>query len=152
MRSLSSKKKKVIALCSSASFYKEVLDIEKQLKSLGFKTVVPITAKRMKRQGNFNVSHHKTWFKNKNDYKKKTQLMRGHFKEILKADAILMVNLEKKGIQGYIGGNGLLEMGLAYHYKKPIYILNNIADDHPLAEEIYGLGSIFLNGDLSIIR
>lgn len=146
------KKKKIIVLCASASFYREVLDIEKQLKKLGFKTIVPITARRMKRSGNFDISAHKTWFKNRNDYKIKVGLMKGHFKEILKANAILMINLEKNGIQGYIGGNGLLEMGLAYHYKKPIYILNNIKDNHPLAEEIYGLGSIFLNGNMSKIR
>lgn len=146
------KKKKTIAVCSSASFYKEVLEIEKQLKKLGFKVRVPITAKRMKKMGNFDVSTHKTWLKNKNEYKKKVALMKGHFKEILKSDAILMVNLKKNGIEGYIGGNGLLEMGLAFHHKKTIYVLNQIKDTHPFAEEIIGLGSIFINNDLKKIR
>ncbi len=146
------RKKRIIAVCSSASFYEEVLEIEKKLKRLGFKVLVPITARRMKKKGNFDVKQHKTWLANKDDYKKKTRLMKGHFREIIKSDAVLMVNLPKNGIEGYIGGDGLLEMGLAFHLKKPIYILNEIKDDHPFAEEIIGLGSIFLSGDLNKIR
>ena len=146
------KVKKIITICSSLSFYKDCLEIEKQLKKLGFKVKMPKTAHIMQRKNDFNVDHYKTWFKNAGDYKKKTQLMDGHFKKVVESDAILVVNQEKKGIKGYVGGNVLMEMTLAHHYKKPIYLLNSIDSNSPFEEEIYGLNSIFINQDLSKIK
>lgn len=103
----------------------------------------------MKKNNDFDVSHYKTWFKNKDDYSKKTKLMLGHFKKVIEADAILVTNYEKNGIQGYIGGNTLMEMTIAFINKKPIFVLNPIDESLGIYEEIYGLHSIFLNGNLS---
>lgn len=143
------RRKKTITICSSASFYKDVLEIEKQLKGMGFKVKIPTTAQKMQKSGNFTVEYYKTWFKNKKDYKKKTQLMKEHFKKVIEGDAILVVNKKKNGVAGYIGGNLLMEMALAFHFKKPIYILNEIEDNHPFIEEILGLNPIFFGGDLT---
>ncbi len=44
-----------------------------------------------------------------------------------------------------------MEMAIAFHLKKPIYILNTIASALPHEEEIYGMQPIFINGDLSKI-
>ena len=144
--------KKIITICSSASFYKEVLDIESQLKKQGFTIKIPNTAIKMKKSGNFNVSDYKTWYKNKADYKKKTKLMENHFKKVLAADAILVVNNEKHGIAGYVGGNVLMEMTLAYHYKKPIFLLNDITSTLAIEEEIRGLNPMIIEGDLKKIK
>jgi diphthamide synthase subunit DPH2 len=144
--------KKVITICSSASFYKQVIDIQSQLSKLGYKVKIPKTASKMSRNGDFNVDNYKLWLKDKNAYKIKTHLMDVHFKKVIASDAILVVNLEKKGIKGYIGGNALMEMVLAYHYKKPIYIWNPIDNSSPFEEEIIGLKSIFINQDLSKIN
>lgn len=146
------KSKKIITICSSASFYKDVLEIEKHLKKIGFMVKVPSTARKMKKSGNFDVSDWKTWFRDRSHYKKKTQLMKGHFEKVVQADAILVVNNKKNGINGYIGGNLLMELSLAFHYKKRIYILNDIEEDHPFAEEVFGLNPIFINGDLKRIK
>ena len=146
------KKTKIITICSSASHYKNVLDLEKDLKKLGFKVKIPKTANVMKRSKNFDISFYKTWYKNKADYKKKAKLMDGHFKKVLDADAILVTNFEKNGLRGYIGGNVLMEMVLAYHYKKPIYLLNPISEDLSIKEEVYALFPTFLNGDLNKIK
>ena len=143
---------KIITVCCSASFYKEALEIEKQLKKLGFEVKIPSTAYIMKKNNNFDVSFYKTWYKNKAHYNKKTKLMNGHFKKVIEADAILVFNLQKNGIPGYIGGNGLLEMFLAYLHKKPIYIYNSISDDLNIAEEVYGLNPIFINQNLEVIK
>ncbi|HZJ18407.1 MAG TPA: hypothetical protein VFD45_02200 [Patescibacteria group bacterium] len=140
--------KKIITLCSSASHYKDVLDIEKELKKLGFKTRVPKTAKVMKKTNNFDVNFYKTWYKNKKDYIKKTKFILDHFKKIINADSILVVNMEKNGVEGYIGGNVLMEMTIAFHYKKKIFIYNEISEDLQIKEEIYGLKPIFINRDL----
>lgn len=145
------KTNKIITICSSASFYKEVLEIEKQLKKLGFKVKIPHTANKMKKSGNFNVEDYKTWYKNKEDYKKKTKLMDQHFKKVIQADAILVVNNEKRGITGYIGGNVLMEMTLAYHLKKKIFIWNEVTSDLQIEEEIRGVNPVFIEQDLSKI-
>lgn len=146
------KQKKIITLCSSAAFYKDLLDIENQLKKIGFKVKIPHTANIMKRRKDFNVEHYKTWHKNPNDYHLKTKLMVKHFKKVIESDGILVLNLKKKGIEGYIGGNVLMEMVLAFHYKKPIFIYNNIPEDLNIKEEIYGLNPVFLEKDLCKIK
>ena len=142
---------KIITLCSSVSFYKEVLEVQKNLRKMGYKVLVPEIANVMKKRNDFVVSHYKTWLTNSSDYHKKTKLMQGHFKKVKKADAIVVINLKKNGLNGYIGGNVLLEMFLAYLDKKPIYILNNLGVGLPLEEEILGLSPIFLNGDLQLL-
>jgi len=144
--------RKVITICSSLSFYKEVLEIEKKLKKLGYIVIVPKTARLMKKTGDFNVDHYKTWFKNNNDYKIKTRLIKDHINKILKSNAILVVNQKKKGIPGYIGGNVLMEMIIAFHHKKPIYIWNSIDSTSPFEEEIKGLKSKFIDNDLTKIK
>ena len=146
------KTKKVITLCASASFYKQVLEIAQELKKLCFKVKYPLTADIMKRQNDFDVSHYKTWYANKADYKRKTYLMRKHFAKVASANAILMINFEKNGIKGYIGGNGLMEMGLQFYLKKPIYLYNPPPQDHPLTEEILGMNPIIINQDLSRVK
>ncbi len=60
--------KKTIALCASASFYRKVIELESELKKLGFKVKIPKTAGNMKKSGNFDVSIYKTWYKNAKDY------------------------------------------------------------------------------------
>ena len=145
-------KKKTIVLCSSAAFFKQCIDIEPELKKLGFKVLQPYTAMIMKKSGDFRVETYKTWFKDSSTYDKKTFLIKNHFAKIIKGDAVLVLNYEKNGIPGYIGGNTLAEMAIAFHYKKPVYVLSPILDKLGIKEEVYGLGSIFINGDLKKIK
>jgi len=143
--------KKTITICSSASFYRDVIEVEKELKKMGFKVKIPKTANKMRKSNNFDVSHYKTWYNNKADYKIKRQLMNDHFRKVMEADAIFVLNKKKSGVEGYIGGNGLMEMTIAYHYKKPIFIYDDISDKLNVAEEVYGLNPIFINKDLGLL-
>lgn len=144
--------KKIIALCASAAHYKNVIEIEKQLKKLGFKVKIPKIARKMHRSGNFDVNFYKTWFNNSNDYYKKTKLMTDHFRKIIGSDAVLVTNFEKNGLPGYVGGNVLMEMVIAFHYKKPIFIYNDISEVISFKEEIYGMKPMFIKGDLKKIK
>lgn len=45
------KPKRIITICSSASFYRDVLEVEEQLKRMGFTVKVPSTAHKMKKAG-----------------------------------------------------------------------------------------------------
>ncbi len=144
--------KKVITLCSSANFYKHVNEIADELESKGYRAIVPETAKKMRKSGNYNVSAVKTWIKNEAHLYKKQKLMDTNFKEVEHSDAILVINDKKHGAEGYIGPNVFMEMALAYYLKKPIYILNGVKDDSNIYEEVYGMGNIILDGDLSKIK
>lgn len=141
---------KTITICSSASFFKEAIKLEVKLRKLGFKVKMPLTALRMKRDNDFNIRHYKTWFKNPADYKKKTWLIKNHFNKIRKSDAVLILNYKKRGINGYIGGNTLIEMAIAFHYNKPIFILNRMSG-LSFEEEILAFQPIFINGDIAKI-
>lgn len=146
------KQKKTIVLCSSAAFFKQVLVVGKQLEDAGFKVAYPFGALAMKKSGDFVVEHYKTWFKNANHYNKKTFLIKNHFRKVIRGDAVLVLNYKKNGMPGYIGGNTLAEMVIAFHYNKPIYILNPISEKLNFKEEVIGLGSIFIEGDLKKIK
>ncbi len=44
-----------------------------------------------------------------------------------------------------------MEMGLAFHLQKPIYVLNPITKEMPTYEEVLGMGPIVLDGDIAAI-
>jgi len=138
----------IITICCSASFYKQALETQEVLRKRGFKVMIPHTANKMEKSGDYRTETYKTWYKNPKDYKKKAALMRQHFKKVMECDAILVLNYEKNGVRGYIGGNTLMEMALAFHLRKPIYILNPVSESSPLYEEILGMNPVFLKGSL----
>lgn len=144
-------KAKTVVLCSSVSFYKELMDIEKNLLKLGFQVEVPVSARKMEQAGDFTMKGQKAWITDPSKFHIKTELMDAHFKKVEEGDAILVVNLDKNGIEGYIGGNVLMEMTVAYFLKKPIYIWKKVGVEHPFYEEIMGVGAIFLDENLKKI-
>jgi diphthamide synthase subunit DPH2 len=145
-------KKKTIVICSSASFYKQVIEVRDILKKLGFKVLVPLTAGKMERSGDFKVETYKTWFSDSNAYDRKRFLTKHHFNKVAKGDAVLVLNYEKNGKSGYIGGAVLMEMGLALHLGKKVYILHPIDESVSYKEEILGMLPVILNGDLELIK
>lgn len=70
-----------------------------------------------------------------------------HFAKIDTSEAILVVNEEKKGIAGYIGGNTLIEMSHAYAQGLDIFVLNDLPD-LGYTDEIRGMHPIILGGDI----
>ena len=47
------------------------------------------------------------------EFKRAHNYIQQHYDHILESDAILIVNNEKKGVKNYIGGNCLMEIGMA---------------------------------------
>jgi diphthamide synthase subunit DPH2 len=144
--------KKTVVICCSAHFYKHAAEIADQLQRLGFNTAIPYTANKMRASGNYDVEIYKTWFNSPKDFDKKTDYMRKHFKEIEDGDIILLINDDKQGKPNYVGPNGLIELGLAFYLKKPIYVLNPVPKTALYYEEIMGMNSTILKGDLSKIK
>ena len=83
--------------------------------------------------------------------KSKFDLIKYYYDLIKENDAIVVVNETKKEIEGYIGGNVLIEMGFAYVLNKKIFLLNDIPDVS-YKDEIVAMKPIVLNGDLSLIK
>ena len=143
---------KSVVICSSAAFYKQVIEVRNQLKKMGFKVLVPLTAGKMERSGDFDVAKVKTWHVDAKAYKRKTFLTKHHFKKIVDGDVVLVLNYEKNGKPGYIGGAVLMEMGIALHFNKKIFILNPIDESVGYKEEILGMQPVILEGNLDRMR
>ncbi|MDQ5971335.1 MAG: hypothetical protein QG566_281, partial [Patescibacteria group bacterium] len=80
----------------------------------------------------------------------KYDLIRWYFEKIKNYDVVLIVNPEKRSVQGYIGGNTFIEMAFGHVLNKKLYCM------YPLPEvsyisEILAMQPIILNGDLSKI-
>lgn len=140
-----------ITICASAAFYEQVVAVQAQLKKAGFEVLIPDTAKKMQQSGNFDVAHYKPWHTNTADYHQKAALIRGHFAKVAQGDAVLVLNYDKHGIKNYVGGNVLIEMGLAFYLKKPIFMLNEAPENSPLKEEILGLEPTILHSNINAI-
>ena len=123
-------------------FHKEMEAMRTKLQSRGFTVLVPADLDHIE-----NNESYMTNDEDKISTKIEFDFIREHFKKIEQADAILILNYEKKGIAGYIGGNTFLEMGYAFGLDKKVYLL------HPIPEmdyktEMYAIQPIILDGDL----
>ena len=77
-------------------------------------------------------------------WERKAEAMKDHFEKVEWADAILVVNLTKNDMMGYVGGNTFLEMGLAFHLCKKIFMVYPIPDMPYCREEIIAMGVIIV--------
>ena len=84
--------------------------------------------------------------------KKEGGYIKWYYEAILKSDAILVLNLDKKGIKNYIGGNTLMEMGFAHVHDKKIFLLNPPPQDVSYTDEIKAMMTDVINGDLQKIQ
>ncbi len=130
------------------AFYKETLKIGEKLEKMGWKVLYPESALIMKARNDFNPSH----FKNSITPEQRGKFIKFHFEKELKSQAILVVNKTKKGIKGYIGGNALMEMGIAFGANIKIYILHPLGKNHPFYEEIVAMSPIVLGNNLRNLK
>jgi nucleoside 2-deoxyribosyltransferase len=143
--------KKTIVICSSGSFYKHVVELADELTKLGYKVEIPSTAERMRTSGDFDIKKVKTWVSDPKHFGRKHDLAMEHFDKVARGDAVLIVNDDKPGKPSYIGPNTTMEWGLAYHLGKPVFILNGVDKNSNFYEEVYGMSTTVLDGDLSKI-
>jgi hypothetical protein len=121
--------------------------IEKQLVAKGWTVNIPISAQRMKETNDFEVSHFKGVF----SYEQKGKFIHENFKKISQGDAILVINNEKNGIQGYIGTNVLMEIALAFFCKEKIFLWNPIPKDASYTEELLSFSVEVVNQNVNKI-
>lgn len=128
---------------SSAS---QMVTVEKKLLQNNHEVVLPKHAKEYAENILAGETPHEST-KNKIEQ----DLIRDYFEKIKNADAVLIVNINKKDICNYIGDNAFLEMGFAHILNKKIFLLNEIPE-MIYTDEILAMQPILLNGDLSKIQ
>jgi hypothetical protein len=151
-----------ITICGSIGFYPEMESARDELLASGHEVQIPELAletpvefgggekvyfgKFIEDNGGIDafLAGHEIW-------SLKEGAIRDHYKKIDWADAILVINEEKRGIEGYIGGNTLIEIGVAFYLRKGIYILNPVSSELSYKQEILGMKPAMLEGDLGRI-
>ncbi len=139
-----------IMICGSMTFSKEMLESQKKLEDMGFEVEVPCDIEKFIKDPEFTTDNHEENFKHciEND------IMRKCFNLIEEADAILVLNHQKGGIEVYVGASSLMEIGLAYHLGKKIFLLNSPPSEKRIksSHEILITQPIILDGDLDKIK
>jgi len=132
-------------IVGSKHFYEQMKEVIHQLEEVGHEITLPncfedpFKEEEIKKLSN---EEHSKW---------KSEKFKEQNKKVLENDAVLVFNLEKKGIANYIGGATFLEMFKAWELNKKIFLLNEIPENI-LEDEIKGFNPIILNGDLSRLK
>lgn len=117
-------KKQKIVICSSASFEKEIIELKERLEKMDFEVIkYPIKLK-----GDIAIGYEKEFS--------------DHYTAILNSDAIVVLNIEKRGIPGYIGPGVFAEMGFTIGLNRSleknisVYYINPLPENLPYSEEL----------------
>jgi len=135
-----------IIICGSITAAQEILDIQNRLEKAGHEVEIP-----------HGVKHKEYWDRTelpsseKADDKIKNNLIRGYYEKIKLYDVVLVVNVDKRGIKNYIGGNTFLEMGFAHVLNKKLYCLNPLPE-LSYTSELAAMQPIILDGDINQIK
>jgi len=142
-----------ITLCGSVAFYEEMLQVKDQLEAMGHEIKLPPILIKDDKDNLISVQKYYALRKAETNptswiWDRKTEAIKEHFGKVEWADAILVTNHAKNGIDGYVGANTLIEMGLAFHLNKKIFLLNQMPE-MGCTEEIRGMKPEVIEGDLS---
>lgn len=135
---------KIFIICSK-TFYGKIPQIKKVLEENGHIVTLPncyndpATEERYR---NLGKEEHSKW---------KAEKLKHSTVVIENNDAVLVLNLEKNGVQNYIGGATFLEMYDAFRLNKKMFLYNDVPEGI-LKDEIAGFNSVVINGDLSRVK
>ncbi|MBI4895193.1 MAG: hypothetical protein HY831_01740 [Candidatus Aenigmarchaeota archaeon] len=138
-----------ITVCGSVKFASKLVETYRKLEELGHE---PMMHKLM-----FGIADGSAKdviegiSKNHAETKRKHNFIRWWYDCIKSGDAILVCNFDKNGIQNYIGGNTLIEIGFAHVNNKKVFLLNPIPDIS-YRDEIEAMTDVIIDGDLSKIK
>lgn len=146
-----------ITICGSIAFFEEMLKIKEELERLGHKVKLPPSGVIDDKGNNLpakdyyvlrkkEVNNLESWV-----WQRKGEVMKSYFNDVVWADAILVLNYDKNDVACYIGANTFLEMGLAFHLNKKIFLFNSIPE-MACKEEILAIRPIIINQNLSLIK
>jgi len=139
-----------ITLCHSLKFVERAREIKKELTDRGVEVFTTPFIDKTPEEIEEILSDKRNYLDNM-----KAGFIKEHFDKVSKSDAILVINLDKKGIKNYVGGNAFAEIMFAFFLNKKIFFLNPIPSDERLSfirDEIEAVKPIVLNGNLELIN
>ena len=134
-----------IVICGSMYFAKEMLETKAQLEKRGHFCFVPLDIYDCLKNPELSMDL---------SHCLETNVQKKCFDNIKEADAILVLNYRKNGIEGYVGGATLMEIGIAQALDKKIFLLYPPPkiEDLRYSVEIQLAKPIILNGNLNLIN
>ncbi len=126
-------------------FSEKILETKKELETMGHEVLIPnfvnaYLGKDEKEKERLTQYH-----------KSEKDAIRAYWEEIQKSDAILVLNYTRRGIENYIGGNVLMEIGFAHVLDKRIFLMNPIPEIEYYKSEIEAVKPVVINSDLKKI-
>ena len=138
-----------IMICGSMKFTHDKIAFKKELDKLGHEAFIPYGAEPHLKNTEFvdNLDDNL-------QFCIKNNVMKRNFDLVEQCDAIFVLNKKRNGVDGYIGTSVLMEMAVAHHLNKKIFLLSEIPDynQHRWAHEVHIMRPIFINGDLTQIH
>jgi len=132
-------------VCGSMYFSKEMLETQKKLEEMGHEVLIADDVMDCLDKPELSAD----WEHCINlDIDKKC------FDKVAESDAIIVLNYPRKEIPGYVGGATLMEIGLARHLNKRIFLLHSPPSEEHLryAFEVKLTKPVVLDGDLNNIK
>lgn len=144
-----------ITICGSIAFLEKMKEAKEKLEKMGHVVNMPPLEVE---DGEGNLIPATEYYRIRKENKRKEDwiwerkkwAMKKHFNKVALSEAILVLNYDKNNIKGYVGGNTLLEMGLALHLGKKIFMINPIPE-MSCKEEIMGMRPVIIKEDLNLI-
>ena len=127
-----------IAICGSMAFAREMLEAREALERMGHKADVPIDTEECVENPGLTVDL---------EHCIRNNVVRDHYSKIENSDAVLVLNHARNGVEGYIGANTLIEIGIAHFLNKKIFLLNPVPEMR-CGVEIKLMEPSILEGDL----
>lgn len=129
-------------------FAKEMLEAQKILEELGHQASIPSDTHLCveRPELSMDLEHCQTF--------NEIPIDKYHFNIIEQSDAIIVLNYPKNDVKGYIGGATLMEIAIARHFDKKIFLLHDLPAENELryALEIKLCQPVILNGDIESIK
>jgi len=135
-----------IGIIGSMQFTDKMLEVREKLREWGHDAFVTDLHKAMIGKTDEEIEKIKLYQKYNMD------AIREFWNAMQGADAVLVLNHDKKGIKNYIGGNTLMEIGFAHVLNQRIFLWNPVPDIPYYKSEIEAVKPIIINGDISKIK
>ncbi|SRR5258708_1335860 len=138
-----------IFISGSMAFSKEMKKVQKDLTDAGHEVVIPYGIEDHLENPEFVDD-----LDNNFEYCLKTDVMRKCFDLVAACDAVLVLNLPRKGIDGYMGTSTLMEFALAYYLKKKLFLMHDVPSWNEVrwAHEIRIMQPTIIHGDLGKVK
>lgn len=131
-----------IFIAGSMSFAKQFVEAKEYLEARGYATSYASDTEECIEKPDLNMDAEHAF---------ERDIMRECFERQEQCDAIMVLNYTRNGVEGYIGGHTLIELGFAYYLKQKIFLLYPPppVEECRYSHEILHMKPIILNGDLS---